>query len=631
MLESKKSGQIITIPEPEVLYSVAGNEFDEFLELVSVILRVPVSFISFKNGENIFFKSKGDINDEYFLQVNTFCDLALKNPDSVFEISNASEGRFYDNPLVTQPPAIIFFAAVPLIIPGSNDRGTLCIMDYKTRKLKRWQIKALKILGKKIVNKILVDKNLSEQRNELISAHKKLFEITSQTPDYIFTLDKNLNITYINHFENDTKPGDIINKSVLDYIDKDYIQEYYAASQIAFNELRVVEKEILIRTSKDEKRWYSVKFCPIKNEDGNADSLLVIANDVIVSRQVRQELLKQQRILFEAQKLSQTGSCEWDIKTGEAIFSSEIYNIFSFEKNSEKNHIHQLSDLVHPDDQPLGEKLIINAIKTFSSLVFKYRVITPKGELKYIDGRGFPLLIRDNKVITVLLTLQDITASVNFDKKLFTAVVQSEEKERARMAGELHDGVCQYLAGSRLMFSGIERSFNNKEEDLDVESILSMVTYGKKSVDDALVLTRQISHNLLPVEFHEKGVIKSIQEIAESLNTADEIKYVVTAQGIDANLDQNISINIFRIVQEFIRNSQKYSEATEVKISITIDKKSVALEISDNGKGFDLKYEEKKGVGLLSMRKRIESVGGSFNYETAPGKGVRLTLKMAVE
>ncbi len=348
------------------------------------------------------------------------------------------------------------------------------------------------------------------------------------------------------------------------------------------------------------------------------------------AREIRAELFKQQKIVSEAQKISQTGSCEWNLQSGEAKFSEELYHILGIQKDLSENHISTLTDRIHGDDVRRVEELTSKAIKTFSSLLFKYRIITPKGELKYIDGRGCPLVVKDNKVITVLITLQDITEAVNFDAKLFSAVVQSEEKERARMASELHDGVCQYLAGSKLMLTSIANALKRKE-NTDLEAIASMVEYSKTTLSDALNLTQQISRNLLPVEFHKKGVIQSVIEMAEALNAAEEIYYVISADGNDAHLDPDISINIFRIVQEFIRNSQKYSEATRVDIFISINNKEVLLEIKDNGVGFDLNSGEKnKGLGLLSMRKRVQSIGGVFIYETAPGEGVHLKLKMSL-
>jgi signal transduction histidine kinase len=343
-------------------------------------------------------------------------------------------------------------------------------------------------------------------------------------------------------------------------------------------------------------------------------------------------LKKQQTILYEAQKISQTGSCEWDLETGEVKFSSQVYDILGIKKGLEINHIKDLTDRIHPDDYQNAKELTRKGIETQSQLVFEYRIITPDGQIKNIEARGCPLVLKNGRVTSALITLQDITESVNFDKKLITAVVQSEENERARMAGELHDGVCQYLAGTKLMLNTVEKSLTSGMEEPDKQAVVEMIRYSKTSVSDALELTRQISHNLLPVSFHEKGVIQSVKEMTIRLNLAGNIQYKIVTKGKDKGLDPNVSMNIFRIIQEFIRNSQKYSEATEVNIFISINKKEVELEIRDNGIGFDLEsVNKKKGVGLLSMRKRIKAIGGSFTYTTSPGNGVHLKLKMTVE
>ena len=507
--------------------------------------------------------------------------------------------------------------SIPLVGKCGQSAGNFCIMDTVKRKLTEEQLSILKILVKRIVNQIAINKNLVKQEDIHRLAYQRLYAITSQSPDYIFTLDLNLNVTYINHLKFQSSEN-VLHKNALTFIEPEFENEFVTACRTSLDDLKVIEKDFSVSKSFG-KRCYSVKFCPLKNNEGIADSLLLIASDVTSEREIREELIKQQKILSEAQNISQTGSCEWDVQSGEAKFSDGLYNILGIEKSVHLTHIKSLSERVHPDDRQRAEDLTTRAIKTLSTLVFKYKILTPDGELKYIDGRGGPLVIKGKKVISVLVTLQDITASVNFDKKLFTAVVQSEEKERARMAGELHDGVCQYLAGSKLMLT-------------DLEAITGMLQYSKKTLSDALDLTQQISHNLLPGEFHKKGVIQTVIEMTEFLNSADKIHYTINVNGNDTGLDPVISINIFRIVQEFIRNSQKYSEASAVNISIDISDKEVLLEIKDNGKGFDLNSVKKKsGVGLLSMRKRIQSIGGSFTYETSPGKGVYLALKMGLE
>ena len=630
MYQFNEPEQIEALKGYKNLDSEIDNGFEEITELASLIYQTPFALITLTDRNKQWLKSKIDIEFPKNLLENPFRNYAFKNPGSILEISNALEDeRFRNDPLVTAEPFIIFCAAIPLVLQDGQVLGTLCIMDQKPRKLTYGQLNILKKLGNRIVKQIVLYKNIAEQKKKHIITYQRLYEITSQSSDYIFTLDRNLNITYINHFDNEV-PENVLYKKITSFIDPEFQDEYVKACNTSLEDLRIIEKDFLINTNTG-KRWFSVKFFPLKNREGKADSLLIIANDINASMQIREELIMQQKILFEAQKISQTGSCEWDVQSGETIFSDELYNILGIEKGMELTHITALTDRIHPDDLKRAEELTVEAIKTLLPLLFQFRVITPKGELKYIDARGCPLVIKENKVISVLITLHDITEAVNFDKKLFTAVVQSEEKERARMAGELHDGVCQYLAGSKLMLTTIENTLKSESENLDIEAITGMVQYSKTTLIDALNLTQQISHNLLPVAFHKKGVIQSVKEMTVLLNSVDSIHYKVTTQGNDSELDPHISINIFRIVQEFIRNSQKYSEASQLDISIVINKKEIELEINDNGIGFDLNsVENKKGVGLLSMRKRIQSIGGTFTYKTLPGKGVRLRLKMIV-
>jgi signal transduction histidine kinase len=600
------------------------TEFKEIIEIIYLSCDVPFIKILVDNKSH-FSKSRIEKDfPENIIDAIT-CSCWPQYTRGIFELDNENDiAQLIEGN--TSSLSFQFFACVPLI-HKEEVLGSILLLDIRKRKLTEKHRNLLTIMSARIARHIVLHEEITEQQRKHHLTYQRLYDITSQTPDYIFTLNADLNITYINHYGRSSREN-ILNKHVASFFQPEYRDDYIAACRSSLRDLVVIEKDFVIVTPTGN-RCYSVKFCPLKNKHGHAESLLIIARDVSSARKIREELIKQQKVLSEAQKISQTGSCEWNLDTDEAIFSDELIAILGLKGQVYDNHIETLRSRIHSDDLPTALELTRNAIRNRSSLSFKYRIVTPKGEIKFIDGRGCPLTIVDDRVLTVLITLHDITDYVNFDKKIFAAVVQSEEKERARMAGELHDGVCQYLAGSKLMLTTIENTLNEANGKLNIDSIAAMVQYSKSTLTDALHLTQQISRNLLPVSFHRKGLFQSVQEMIDVLNSADQIIYVLTTSGEDTELDQDIAINIFRIVQEFIRNSQKYSEASHVNIHLSIRNEIIQLEIDDNGKGFDMNSAElKKGVGLLSMRKRIQSIGGSFTYETAKGKGVRLKLKM---
>jgi signal transduction histidine kinase len=96
--------------------------------------------------------------------------------------------------------------------------------------------------------------------------------------------------------------------------------------------------------------------------------------------------------------------------------------------------------------------------------------------------------------------------------------------------------------------------------------------------------------------------------------------------GKEMPLPKAVSIQLYRIIQEFIRNSQKHSGATEVILRIKLSDASMELLLTDNGRGFDMEKEQANGIGLLNMTKRVRVFNGKCLYKTGEGKGVRLHI-----
>src|SRR5205085_8507283 len=115
-------------------------------------------------------------------------------------------------------------------------------------------------------------------------------------------------------------------------------------------------------------------------------------------------------------------------------------------------------------------------------------------------------------------------------------------------------------------------------------------------------------------------------EMITQLNKVDSIKYDLSITGSRKELSPFVTINLYRVIQEFIRNSQKHSDTEKLTIDIHFSQEKLMLFLKDYGKGFDLKSKDEKGIGLLNIGKRIDGIGGSFQYRAKPGKGVELKI-----
>jgi len=205
-----------------------------------------------------------------------------------------------------------------------------------------------------------------------------------------------------------------------------------------------------------------------------------------------------------------------------------------------------------------------------------------------------------------------------FTKKL----IESQENERKRVAAELHDSLGQdLLIIKNKLLTNIKKTDNeNYKEQLQEISDLTSTT-----LDDV----REISYNLRPYELDRLGLTKTIESMIERANNSTNINFVANIDNIDNVFIPEVEINIYRIIQESLNNVIKHSEAKEVIVSVLKKEKSIIINISDDGKGFDIR-ERRNGFGLKGIEERVKLLDGEFNIESEVGRStsVRITFPL---
>lgn len=196
------------------------------------------------------------------------------------------------------------------------------------------------------------------------------------------------------------------------------------------------------------------------------------------------------------------------------------------------------------------------------------------------------------------------------------AVLQAEEKERARIARELHDGLGQMLSTLRLYLSHLNGS-------LDLQKPISIT-------DSIINEVRNTSHNLMPHVLMTNGLRLAIEQIGRTVNESGQLRLESELLFDEALLNKDMEFALFRIIQELVNNSIKYSSASILNISITNNPSELIVTVSDNGKGFDThKLDMAKGIGWKNIRTRLESMDGELQLSSGPaGTLIRLQVPL---
>ncbi|MGN6298286.1 MAG: sensor histidine kinase [Ginsengibacter sp.] len=200
-------------------------------------------------------------------------------------------------------------------------------------------------------------------------------------------------------------------------------------------------------------------------------------------------------------------------------------------------------------------------------------------------------------------------------KKNAVAEMKGIERDRSRIAADLHDDLGPLLSSLKIRVTSFDlQNEHDKEELVRV----------KKIFDTAIQRIRNISFNLMPNTLVKKGLVKGLREYMDLLNNESKIHFTIKA---DAGLmvDEVKSVNIFRLLQEAIYNALKHSHATAVCVELTVDQKKnlFICTVTDDGVGFNYKKKlaERSGIGLGSLNNRVMVAGGKMSVRSSPGKG----------
>ncbi len=227
---------------------------------------------------------------------------------------------------------------------------------------------------------------------------------------------------------------------------------------------------------------------------------------------------------------------------------------------------------------------------------------------------------------TYLIIAKDITIEKQFQEELIRASTESEEKERKRIATDLHDGVCQNLVALKLLAIKFARENPILSEAFQKNSLFNEL---KSLIDSTLSDIRRCSYDLMPINLELEGLYGALKTFFAVNNIATSIKHSLEINAITEPNDF-IAINIYRIVQEFIQNSQKHSSGTEIFLRISENKHHLIFCLSDNGQGFPKTEDYKTGIGILGMLARIKNIGGTYNVITNSGSGVQLYFSINI-
>lgn len=221
-----------------------------------------------------------------------------------------------------------------------------------------------------------------------------------------------------------------------------------------------------------------------------------------------------------------------------------------------------------------------------------------------------------------LVLINDITEQKRMQEKIIQSVIEGEDRERRRIAHELHDGLGQYLVAANMNFESIK-----KATDTLPEKRKRQFKTGLSLLKKALSETRSISHNLMPKAISDYGLLPALENLVHDFEQSTEIDFTFKHNISDLTLKDQSEINLYRIFQEIISNSVRHADCSNIYINLQLQQDKLTLNIEDDGIGTKLSGQhEERGLGLRSIKTRVNNLKGTLDIQSQPGQGMTTTI-----
>jgi PAS domain S-box-containing protein len=416
-------------------------------------------------------------------------------------------------------------------------------------------------------------------------------------------------------------------KDVETFFEKVYPDEKYRKNMVEMIQADLASKKpermhwqgIRITTRTGEEKIINAKNIPVYDQN------LMISTVVDVTAQVEaeQRLAESEhnyRLLF--QKSPQP---MW-------IYNPENLKIIEVNNAAVKHYGYQrkefyemtLMDIRPEADIERVEKIIIEDQNHQLSEAAEFRHIKKSGEI--IDVRISGAAIDYFGKIYRLVLVNDITKQKQAEEMVLASLVEGQNKERARIAQELHDGLGQYLAAANMNLDAVKNSISglNERKQNQFEKGLNLLKH-------AITETGQISRNLMPRVVDDYGLSLAIESLVDNYSNDTEMDINYYHNIKEVKLPREVQLNLYRIAQEGLSNAVKYSEATKINIQLIKDELDLILTIDDNGIGVDTTSKEfNPGLGLQTIKTRIGALGGYFEFDSKPNRGTLLNIVVPI-
>ena len=475
-------------------------------------------------------------------------------------------------------------------------------------------------------------RDITEQKTtelKALASEERYSVLIERITDAFIAVDKNFCYTYVNK-----QAGELLRRDPKSLIGKCLWVEFPEAREtVTYDTFQkaMIEQKYICSTEYIESLnlWLESHIYP------SDDGLSGFIRDITERKKAEEDLRKSELRLNEAQAVAHISNWDIDNATNIHTWSDEFYRILGLDKSVVKASIDLFLSVIHPDDAVLTTKTVLDVFKKPSGSSMNFRFIRPGGEVRHGYAEWKFELNEEGTVQRIYGIMQDVTEmrksvenrkhleqqileqKIQEQKRIARAIIIGQEKERNYIGQELHDNVCQILVGAKLHLgmTAVKES-----------ALKNLIKYPMELIDTSIEEIRVLSHQLV-APLKNIDLEELVRELIYNISVSTKLKITFHYELPGDLIDDDLKLNIYRILQELVSNVVKHSKATALNISIVAAEKCISFVVSDDGIGFDPESKA-GGIGLSNIINRVETFNGSIVFNRITGKGSEINIEI---
>ncbi len=334
-----------------------------------------------------------------------------------------------------------------------------------------------------------------------------------------------------------------------------------------------------------------------------------------------------------ATRAAKLGVWDYDYATGTLYTDPSLKAQLGYREEEIGNTTEAWIGLILPEDRTRAVELTSEAFRESAVDVSReFRLRHKDGGVRWLLVRG--VVSRDEagsptRALGTAVDVTDLKLAEQSVRHLTREIINAQERERARIARELHDNVAQDLSSLKIACEAIFGAMSDVSSD-----IKNRFAESSRILQGAIISIREMAYALRPSNLDHLGFLRTVERFCQDFEEKTGIRTRFMQTGMDGvTFDSETEINLFRVVQEALGNVRRHAKASEVSVKVVESHPRIILRVEDNGVGFHVgagisAAMEEKRMGLGGMRERVKLLGGNLRIVSAPGQGTRVIVEI---